>query len=329
MTNQRIKYVDFFRGIGILLMIMAHIGFGKTFDHLIHAFHMPMFFFVSGFFFKASNAKQFFSSKARTLLAPYFAYTCLIYGIWRVLFHEPTDNLPRLLLHMNDAGFIAAAMWFLPALFFANACYWCIRRFLHRKCMIHAAVVIVALSGNVYHLVCSSQCPLALDAACVGVGMMHIGFMFRHSDNRITRKLLSLSTMEILAGSAIMLLLIILNKPVNMRTGQYGLFPLFWINSVGSTCILWSLSKKMNACKLRWGGEIWERSYAFMMSMGEHSLVFLCFNQVVIFAAFQLLPVNTEKFGVLFHNLIVLLAVLIFLNMLAYLRRITKRFIHA
>lgn len=51
----RVEYVDLFRGIGIIIMIMGHIGFGRLFDHYIHAFHMPMFFFASGYFFKKSS----------------------------------------------------------------------------------------------------------------------------------------------------------------------------------------------------------------------------------------------------------------------------------
>ncbi len=54
-TSKRIDYVDLFRGVGIILMIMGHIGFGSKFDYFIHAFHMPMFFFISGFFFKKKN----------------------------------------------------------------------------------------------------------------------------------------------------------------------------------------------------------------------------------------------------------------------------------
>ncbi len=49
--NKRIDYIALFRGSWIILMLMGHINFGAHFDHPIHAFHMPMFFFVSGFFF--------------------------------------------------------------------------------------------------------------------------------------------------------------------------------------------------------------------------------------------------------------------------------------
>ena len=51
-VKNRVEWMDVFRGTGIILMIMGHIGFGDYFDIFIHAFHMPMFFFISGFFFK-------------------------------------------------------------------------------------------------------------------------------------------------------------------------------------------------------------------------------------------------------------------------------------
>ena len=43
--TERIDYLDIARCIGIILMIMGHVGFSKRFDHFIHAFNMPMFFY--------------------------------------------------------------------------------------------------------------------------------------------------------------------------------------------------------------------------------------------------------------------------------------------
>ncbi len=57
--KSRLKYVDFFRGIGIIMMVMAHVGFGG-YDHFVHAFHMPMFFFVSGYFFSYKRGVKIF-----------------------------------------------------------------------------------------------------------------------------------------------------------------------------------------------------------------------------------------------------------------------------
>ena len=58
--KKRVTSADFFKGIGIVCMIMAHIGFGDTFNHYVHAFHMPMFFFASGYFFKEKKPALFF-----------------------------------------------------------------------------------------------------------------------------------------------------------------------------------------------------------------------------------------------------------------------------
>ena len=38
----RVQYMDVFRGIGIILMIMGHIWFGTYFDIFKAAFNMPM-----------------------------------------------------------------------------------------------------------------------------------------------------------------------------------------------------------------------------------------------------------------------------------------------
>lgn len=40
MQLERKEHIDIFRGLGIILMIMGHIGFGGAFNHFIHAFHM-------------------------------------------------------------------------------------------------------------------------------------------------------------------------------------------------------------------------------------------------------------------------------------------------
>ena len=57
MMNQkgRDKTIDIMRGISIIVMIMGHIGIGiashdKNFSTWYHAWHMPVFYIVSGFF---------------------------------------------------------------------------------------------------------------------------------------------------------------------------------------------------------------------------------------------------------------------------------------
>lgn len=53
MEQKRIQYADLFKIIGILLMVMGHVNFGVFFDHMIHNFHMPMFFWISGYLYNS------------------------------------------------------------------------------------------------------------------------------------------------------------------------------------------------------------------------------------------------------------------------------------
>ena len=48
--NKRDKVIDVAKGIGIILVILAHVLKGKNIFVLevIYYFHMPLFFFISG-----------------------------------------------------------------------------------------------------------------------------------------------------------------------------------------------------------------------------------------------------------------------------------------
>lgn len=71
-TNpNRISYIDVFRGFGILMMVMGHVGFGEIFQHWIHAFHMPMFFFIAGYLYKSRPLKTTLVKRIKGLLLPY------------------------------------------------------------------------------------------------------------------------------------------------------------------------------------------------------------------------------------------------------------------
>ena len=158
-------------------MIMAHIGFGYLFDHFIHAFHMPLFFFVSGYFFRMRTAKAFFWQKIKTLIIPYVIYTVIIYVIWRLVFHAPDETLGYVLLFMNDSSFVAAALWFLTALFIANSLYYLIRKWINSELIITTLVACCGVAGTLLHRVYDGTCVLAFDAGMVGADVMHLGYL--------------------------------------------------------------------------------------------------------------------------------------------------------
>ena len=57
-TKQRIAYIDFMKGFCILLVVAFHIDytiFETPYNFMLQQFRVPMYFFLSGLFFKEYN----------------------------------------------------------------------------------------------------------------------------------------------------------------------------------------------------------------------------------------------------------------------------------
>lgn len=84
MTN-RIEEVDFIKGIMIFLMVCFHIPIGYLHDHLtgwVYTFHMPVFFFYSGYFLSTSKPIETRLYKLfRSLIIPYVLFEILYISI--------------------------------------------------------------------------------------------------------------------------------------------------------------------------------------------------------------------------------------------------------
>ena len=84
-ARKRIEYVDVAKGIAILSVIVGHTFSaydpGSLLNRFIYSFHMPLFFILSGFFYRPQDFKTAFGRKVKNLLVPYLiinAVRCLI-----------------------------------------------------------------------------------------------------------------------------------------------------------------------------------------------------------------------------------------------------------
>jgi polysaccharide biosynthesis protein PslL len=124
---QRIAFIDIAKGIGILLVVLAHNdlqAYAPFVHQFIYAFHMPLFFFLSGMFFKPEiGFVELLKKRFNSLLMPYFFTIFLIY-FFEIFLGKM--GLPiawsRITKSFYGNGFFLdwVAMWFLPALFMMN-----------------------------------------------------------------------------------------------------------------------------------------------------------------------------------------------------------------
>ena len=128
-SSARLAWVDIARGIGILLVVYGHgqRSIDPTImppwmliqNRLIYAFHMPLFFLVSGLFLWPSlrrGWRSFLRSRAATIVWPYFLWS-LVSGLIE-LTATPWVNSP---VTLHDLFLIPVQpieqYWFLYALF--------------------------------------------------------------------------------------------------------------------------------------------------------------------------------------------------------------------
>lgn len=137
----RIKEYDVLKGIGILLVVLGHTGISGLPYTFIYAFHMPLFFFVSGCFYKQRNFLMFLKKKANGLLLPYLFFVVCFFLMSLLLNSVQSNNLltgiQTTLSTINPADehcwILYRTIWFLLCLFEISVMYYIIDRFANSK----------------------------------------------------------------------------------------------------------------------------------------------------------------------------------------------------
>ena len=249
-------------------MIMGHIGFGREFSHFIHAFHMPMFFFISGFFYRKKDGEvcTVVAKKIKTLLIPYMIFALAHWLIFVILNGFSIEPLLHVIT-INTSGLpIAGALWFLTALFFTDIIY-----FLFDRWNVKWLIFSFALVGSFANQILQYTLPWALSASFVGLGLYWLGEWSRKHEDKF-KILLNMNVWQILVIGILTTGLIFINGYVNMREGSYAIIPLFWINALLAIYLGISISKIIcKRFKVEW-----------IASIGKNSIVYVCMNQIVI-----------------------------------------------
>lgn len=90
--KNRILELDFFKGVAILLVICGHVILANIKGALdthpvytwIYSFHMPLFFFISGYLISYSQKRigfEVIKKKTLTLLVPFFTWSFIVFPL--------------------------------------------------------------------------------------------------------------------------------------------------------------------------------------------------------------------------------------------------------
>lgn len=187
MMTQRIEFIDLAKGICISLVVLLHV-FGELsggFIQLMNLFRMPLYFVLSGLFFKTYDGLfPFIKKKTNKLLIPFFStFIFIVLPTTFVLneFEGKTTTLSNLLWGgpgKFNLG-IDGAIWFLLCLFAVNIYFYMIFLLTKRNVVgITILSVICGMSGYVmnyygFHL------PMWTDSALTAMPFFLFGYLSR------------------------------------------------------------------------------------------------------------------------------------------------------
>ena len=263
--SKRIEYIDIARGIGILLVVMGHNDFGVVSPFVykvIYSFHMPLFFFLSGYFINPGvDFRTFFVKRFNSLLKPYFFTIFLIYFVsisfGRIGFETA---IGRIIKSLYGAGYYIdwVQLWFLPHLFvvsvYAYFFYAVVSKIDSR--VVRWLILLLTLAaaslflttfypyqlsvlGKEYELF---GLPFSLDLVLLSGFFFILGSETRH----ITSEgLFSHPLFFLLSGAAVVLLNLFFPQRIDFNTRLYESFLINTIGAVAGILFVLSLSRQV------------------------------------------------------------------------------------
>lgn len=131
----RFDFIDLLKGFGILLVVWGHTMTPRSF--YIYSFHMPLFFFLSGYVHKEKPFRSFVFSKINTLYVPYIAFSLfswLFYLIRHILSHRSevvSSHLPKLQSVVTGTADNGGnnPIWFLTCILVVSLIFFFLNRF--------------------------------------------------------------------------------------------------------------------------------------------------------------------------------------------------------
>lgn len=189
----RESWVDFLKGIAIILVVLGHCDLPAFLINTVYLFHMPLFFMISGYLDNSHKENSLWAvvkKKAPRLLWPYLTYGVIVI-LWKTLTGIGAEgNFTTLLLKRiiafvygnyiweNNYDYIGT-LWFLVGLF----CVICISWLLHRIRLEKVRLVVtaaVALFGGIFSKLLVKwgiRLPWCSDIALVAIFFLYVRTM--------------------------------------------------------------------------------------------------------------------------------------------------------
>ena len=298
MNTKRITWVDMAKGYGMIAVLIGHLVQGGLLGNFVYSFHLPLFFFLSGYLFHPNvGFGTFLKKKAKSILIPYFCLGIFIvfFSVYYPYLFEHKYHSAQVFWQMISYHFMAflfqsryGTVWYLAVLLCINLLMYFIVKL--PKEWIQAIVVVALMVFGLYRY-----------------NVLHGRALFWNCDAALT------TTIFFFAGYMLKKKEDVLNKVLQWKS-RAVLVPVFLAANIGFNVASFEMTGK--------GLELWAMSYGvpvftylsafFGIAMivvlsslfvlrpiryiGEYTLVYFAWHQAVIY------PVLDYIYTKLGHN---------------------------
>lgn len=273
--SRRINWIDIARGIAMCAIVLGHTLPSSDAKTMLYAFHVPLFFLLSGLTFSFKPGFVAFVKKMATrLLIPYFIFGLISIAVYCAVGSFAASErgsggvlgLPEMLtglIYGSGTGQLGfnKPLWFLPCLFSLEILCWLIHRFTDK-----------GSRSNLHHYVIASVvvCALGIIANYCGISMLPFGivtafymlpfFVVGEISKRIMTSHAERSRVRTGLASLLVLVFGMAFAVINYKiTGQnqmsyphnvYGILPLFYLGAFGMSAGVIGASIVIGKCSL-------------------------------------------------------------------------------
>ena len=163
MVRGRIAFIDFMKCLCIMLIVMYHIDheffnyLAPNLNNALQAFRLPMYYFISGIFFKHyAGYGDFTRRKVNNILVPFVFFVVMAYAMrlleYLVRLAVGADAIDISLSHLFEPFYMrywemSAPLWFLLSLFWVNIIFYALRSLIKPVWGVVVATVLISLGG--------------------------------------------------------------------------------------------------------------------------------------------------------------------------------------
>ena len=252
MGRKRIDWIDYLGGGAMLLVFIQH-SMVPIITRIILAFHMPLFFWISGFLYEEKNeekttVKKFILKRFYRLVMPWFMWVGVDYIITLIVGIISGDfDLFHFLRTLEYDLLYCTSFWFLPCLFVAESFFHVMQKRIYllgeRKIlMLFMAVVFWGIS-YIENQSAVGKLPFKLDVSIMALGFLFLGAGTHDLVIKMKNQGLFPKIFEIIGFFAIALVCVILNGKTGnnfmMYINEYGNY--FWAVSGASLLIVFMI----------------------------------------------------------------------------------------